>query len=129
MNARAMRRPPPRPDRGEAGFATVLGALAICAIVALVIALTEIVGAISTRHRAESAADLGALAGAAWVLTDPDYGCAQARRVVAENGGTLTSCAADGVDILVRVTIPIRSNLLPGRSARAAARAGPLIAE
>jgi len=92
--------------------------------------------AVLARHRAETAADLAALAAAGRIGLDPDAatsGCALAARVAAANGAALVSCAADlaldgrsgAVDVAVRV--PVRLPILGGGTASASARAGRLV--
>ncbi|MEU6969669.1 Rv3654c family TadE-like protein [Kitasatospora aureofaciens] len=114
----------------DAGSATVwLLALAMLGTVAF--AATIAVGAVvAARHRAESAADLAALAAADRLLLDPDGGCARAAGIAATQGAALASCAvdrsADAVEVVAEVSVgglPLR---LPVGPARARARAGPL---
>jgi secretion/DNA translocation related TadE-like protein len=74
------------------------------------------------RGRAQTAADLAALAGAAHLLAvgagDP---CAVAEEAVRRNGGTLAACADEGQGVLtVRVVVPTATG-----TAAARARAGP----
>ncbi|MGW0432388.1 Rv3654c family TadE-like protein [Micromonospora sp. NPDC003197] len=78
------------------------------------------------RHQARVAADLGALAGAAYALDGLVVACDQAATIVSANGGRLTRCTVDGLDLEVVVTVAVTP--LPGldRSATAAARAGPI---
>ena len=78
------------------------------------------------RHEARTAADLGALAGAMRVLEGPEAACARAGELVSRNGGRLAACTVDGLDIVVAVEVDVTP--LPGltRTARAAARAGPI---
>jgi secretion/DNA translocation related TadE-like protein len=79
-------------------------------------------------HRARTAADLGALAGAGQAIYGQDVACAQAGRLVAANGGRLTGCTVTGLEVVVSVAVDVRP--LPGllRRATAAARAGPVYA-
>jgi secretion/DNA translocation related TadE-like protein len=80
------------------------------------------------RHRAQIAADFGALAGAIRVIEGPEVACARAAELVAANHGRMTSCAVDGLEIVVHADIAVTP--LPGltRHAEAAARAGPVYA-
>jgi secretion/DNA translocation related TadE-like protein len=115
-----------RRDRGSAslwllavGLILVAGALAAAAIGAARV----------TRHRAQVAADLGALAGAARVLEGRDVACARAAAYVARNGGRLRSCLVDGLDVQIAVEVPapaLPGLHGPGRTATASARAGPV---
>jgi secretion/DNA translocation related TadE-like protein len=78
------------------------------------------------RHQARVAADLGALAGAVRVIEGEAVACSRAAEFVTANGGRLTSCRADGLDLIVRVEVTVTP--LPGltRTASAGARAGPI---
>lgn len=113
------------PDAGSAG----LGALAAAAVVlaATLVALTW-AGAVTARQRAESAADLSALAGAQASVRGGDA-CRAAAAVAAASAARLPECVAEG-DGSVRVLTDVSwaptwtrgLGLLP---ARARARAGP----
>ncbi|MFF5054002.1 Rv3654c family TadE-like protein [Micromonospora sp. NPDC000663] len=78
------------------------------------------------RQRAAVAADLGALAGAARALDGDERACALASDIAGRNGGRLTACRLDGLDMLV--TVEVAFTPLPGMSrvATSTARAGPL---
>lgn len=114
----------------DAGSATVW-LLALAMLGTAVFAATLAIGAVvAARHRAESAADLAALAAADRLLLDPDGGCARAAGIATAQGAVLVSCAvdrsADAVDVVAEVDVgrlPVR---LPVGPARARARAGPV---
>lgn len=108
-------------DRGNA---TVLAAIGGAALLAVLIVALQIGGAVIARHRAESAADLAVLAGAADLLSGNGSGCDTAGSVAAANGATMVSCAPDGDDLLVAVSLPIRWGPVDA-AAGARARAGP----
>jgi len=79
--------------------------------------------AVIARHRAQAAADLAAVAGAARIATGPGAACAQAQRLATRLRAVDIDCAVDGLDVVVTVAVP-----LPGvraGAARASARAGP----
>lgn len=76
------------------------------------------------RHRAQSVADLAALAGAARVAAGPDVACAAAQRLAGAMGVDEIACAVDGLDLVVTVAVAV-----PGwriGPARSTARAGPV---
>lgn len=80
--------------------------------------------AVIARHRAQAAADLAALAGAARIPAGPETACAEAQSVARWMRVDESDCAVDGLDVVVTVAVP-----LPGwrvGPARAAARAGPV---
>ncbi|HOW95814.1 Rv3654c family TadE-like protein [Mycolicibacterium fallax] len=99
----------------------------------LVVVLVTVTGfaawlgaAVVARHRAQSAADLAALAAAAALPAGADAACRRARRVAA--GAVVTDCRVEGLDlvVVVEVGVPVRLPGLAPATARAAARAGPV---
>ncbi|MGV9774094.1 Rv3654c family TadE-like protein [Streptosporangium sp. NPDC003464] len=79
------------------------------------------------RHRAQSAADLSALAAARLAFAAPDRGCAQASSLAGENGAKIMRCSIGGdgiadVQVAVRLSLPVVGNL----TIMAGARAGPV---
>jgi secretion/DNA translocation related TadE-like protein len=107
------------------GVATVVVCFCAMALIAVTALSLYLGAAVLARHRAEVAADAGALAGAIVVLDGADAACTAASRVVEANGGELRSCALDGADVLIAVGVEARLGPL-GRSATARARAGPV---
>jgi secretion/DNA translocation related TadE-like protein len=81
------------------------------------------------RHRAQSAADLAALAGAARVIEGPSAACARAADLAAANGAHLTGCELDGLDLTVTVEVTPAPVTGLDRAATATARAGPVRAD
>ncbi|MER6359407.1 Rv3654c family TadE-like protein [Kitasatospora sp. NPDC001527] len=118
------------PRRADTGSATVwLLACALLGCLACTAGLS--VGAVvGARHRAESAADLAALAAADRLLLDADGGCARAEAVAAAQEAAVVSCAvdraADAVEVVARVPVAGLPLRLAGGPARARARAGPV---
>ena len=117
-----MRRTIPHDDDG---YATVLAAAAIAVIVLLLGLGVGLAGAVPARHRAESAADLAALAGASEAVSGVDTACGRADEVARANGATLTSCTWRGWVVAVTVRRPC--GCLPSVVGPAVgrARAGP----
>lgn len=115
-----------QPAAMDQGSATVL-ILGIC-LLAMVLATAGAAtgSAIVARHRAQAAADLGALA-AADVLVGRATGapCAAAARVVRAQGAAVTGCVLSGNDVLVRAAVEPRGPVAALGVAVAAARAGP----
>lgn len=119
-----------RPD-GERGSAT-LWLVSGCLLLFLAGSVVTVrASAVLARHRAETAADLAALAAATRIGTGTDP-CAAARGIAAANGARLVAChaalAADGragtVDVRAQVTI--RLPVVGSRQAAATARGGRL---
>jgi secretion/DNA translocation related TadE-like protein len=105
--------------------ATVMLVLVAAAVVAFTLASW-----VACLHRARSAADLAALAGAAAYRAGGDA-CAAASVSAVANNTTPTGCAvqSNGIDFLVRVTVsaPIRPRLPFGPpTVESAAQAGAL---
>jgi secretion/DNA translocation related TadE-like protein len=101
------------------GACVALSALAFVAVCAT--------SAVLARHRAQAAADLGALAAAELTATGASAACPAAARVVALNGGRITDCEVDGLDVVVAVEVRV-AGAPPGIGpARATARAGPIM--
>jgi secretion/DNA translocation related TadE-like protein len=78
------------------------------------------------RHQAQVAADLGALAGAARAIEGQDAACAEAARFVTANEGRMASCEVQGLEVVVQAEVEVTGLPGPARTARAAARAGPV---
>ena len=101
----------------------------MCMGVALVLVMTALAihlgAAVLARQRAETAADLAALAGAALVLQGPDLVCARVVRVAGANGAIVNSCVVQGTDVLVSVVARVQAGPISG-TVSARARAGPV---
>jgi secretion/DNA translocation related TadE-like protein len=110
---------------GDRGSATVLGVGVVGLLATLMTLVAVLAGAVADQRRVESAADLGALAGATAVQQGRPA-CASARDVVDRNGASLTSCVVAGE--VVEVTARRRTQPLLGRrfDASSTARAGPV---
>jgi secretion/DNA translocation related TadE-like protein len=110
--------------RCERGSATLF-AVAVIGVLVLVGAALGVVAAMVHAHRvAQSAADLGALAGAEAQARGRDP-CAAAAGVAGANGAVLDSCAVEGADVRVRVTVTGPHWLGQDHDLSAEARAGP----
>ena len=107
-------------DRGSASLWLLGVALAVL-LLAGTVAMAG--GLLVARHRAQSAADLGALAGAARAAQGPGVACPAAERIVRANGGRLVACEVDGLDVLITVDVDGPAGW---GSVSARARAGPL---
>jgi secretion/DNA translocation related TadE-like protein len=110
---------------GDRGVATVWAAGAIAVLVSMVMFGLHLGEAMVARHRAESAADLAALAGAAALAGGEGYACTQARRVTGRMRVQLVSCRIRDWDMLL-VVVARPSGWLGGLGAvTGQARAGP----
>ncbi len=83
---------------GDRGSGTVLGLAAIGVIITALMALLMVGSAMLARQQAQSAADLGAVAGAQKLKEGKsiDVVCAQARDFVDANGASVDECTVSG---------------------------------
>ena len=104
-------------DRGAASIyvATVGLLFALAGLEVAVHAMAVVAAA-----QARTAADLGALAGAARAALGTEQACERAGGIVAANDAVMTSCRLDGLDITVTATV---------RGQWATARAGAVRAD
>ncbi|MFC7274342.1 Rv3654c family TadE-like protein [Paractinoplanes rhizophilus] len=111
------------PDRGGASIFLLAVGLAL---VLAGLGGTAIGSARVARHRAHTAADLAALAAAMRAIEGEDAACARAADFAAANGGRLTFCTVDGLEVVVWAEVEVEP--MPGmvRHAKEGARAGPL---
>jgi secretion/DNA translocation related TadE-like protein len=115
---------PARRDGEERGAAALL-AVAMSGVLLLVAAALAVVGALVVDHRrAQSAADLSALAGAAEAGRG-GRACEAAREVAGRNGAQLRECAVQGLTVTVAVRVEGPRWLGQRGDLDATARAGP----
>ncbi len=108
----------------ECGSATLF-AVALIGLLLLVGAALGVAGAMVHAHRvAQSAADLAALAGAEARGSGRDP-CAASAAIARANGASLDSCAVEGLDVRLQVTVPGPRWLGQHHDLSAQARAGP----
>lgn len=110
-------------DRGSATIWAAGGIAALLIIVGLVVAIGA---AAITRHLASGAADLAALAAAAYAAEGEGPACARAGWVAQQMHTRLSTCRLNGWDAEVEITAQPPDMLLGFGSATAHARAGPV---
>ena len=121
----------------ERGSATLLVLCTAGLLMTVTAGLLAVAGALVARQRAESAADLAALAGArssqpgdGGGAAAADPGCTAAQRVATAARATVVACVAAGspgrpvVTVVVEVPVPRLLAVLDVPPARARARAG-----
>lgn len=111
----------------ERGSGTVLSVAAIGVLVILTTAGLQVGAAATAAHRARTAADLSALAGAVALQEGTGTPCASAAEVAGRNEARVIDCEVGvGESVLVRVTTAVSTHWagVPDRAA-ASARAGP----
>lgn len=92
---------------GERGSASIW--LLCAGLVVVTFGLTgALAGAAATaRHRAQVAADLGALAGARYAVDGASTACGRAGEIVTANGAGTAGCRLDGLDLVVTAEVPV----------------------
>ncbi|MFC7487260.1 Rv3654c family TadE-like protein [Knoellia sp. CPCC 206453] len=112
---------------GERGSGTVLAVAAIGVLLVLTTAGLQLGAAATAAHRARTAADLAALAGATALQEGQANACARAAAVAGRNDAQVVVCALgenDSVSIRVSMAVATRWPGVPDRAV-ASARAGP----
>ncbi len=126
MNGQWRRRPCHRDDHGDdRGNATLWAVGAIAALCLLAVAVLTYGSAVQTRHRAVAAADLAALAAAAYVPDGEAAACDRARWVATGMRVTVTSCRISNWDAFVQVRAALPVGLAGFGPVVAHSRAGP----
>jgi secretion/DNA translocation related TadE-like protein len=92
---------------------------------ALTVGTAYVGSAVIARHRAQSAADLAALAAADGLSGGVEAACERATSVAAAVHVAVTACTVDGLDVVVTVEAAMALTAWGSGPARAAARAGP----
>jgi secretion/DNA translocation related TadE-like protein len=111
---------------GERGSATVLGVGLMVVVLALFVFGAQLGAAVATRHRAEAAADLAALASATHAVSGQEFACRAANRVASHMAARLAACELNGWEVIVRVTVDPPGLIGRFGAVDATARAGPV---
>ena len=109
--------------RDETGAATVLAAGLVAALTMVAMTGTWVAAAVIARHRAQSVADLAALAAAARLPAGEAAACGQAVALAGLMDATVRQCLVTRLDVTVAVSITAAGPAR--RQAQARARAGP----
>jgi secretion/DNA translocation related TadE-like protein len=109
---------------GERGSAAVLAAVLVGTLLVATVLGTAVAAAVVGQRRVETAADLGALAGAS-ALERGASACVAAADVVRRNGGVQVGCDVAGAVVTVRATRSVPSVLGRSLTVSSTARAGP----
>ena len=109
-------------DRGNATITAAVASMALLSVLWLGI---ELGFAAISRHRAEGASDLAALAAAAHAPQGQEFACGRARWVTDTMRATLLSCQLEGWDARVQVRVTPPGALSQWGAVSARARAGP----
>jgi secretion/DNA translocation related TadE-like protein len=97
----------------------------MAALIAITIGAIYVGSVVIARHRAQSAADMAALAAATALPAGSGLACDKASTVASVMGTALAACAVEDLDVTITVDVPVS---LPWGTvaARALARAGPV---
>ncbi|PXX63310.1 secretion/DNA translocation related TadE-like protein [Nocardia tenerifensis] len=112
--------------RADEGAATAFACLALCGLIAATLLIGQVGVVVVTRHRAQAAADLAALAAAGALIEGVDAACLEATDVARRMGTRLEECEVAEWDTTVIVNRNVPIGLLGVRTVRAVARAGPV---
>ncbi|WP_436493317.1 Rv3654c family TadE-like protein [Actinokineospora sp. HUAS TT18] len=118
--------PPDSTVCADGGFATVWAAGVISALATLLSLVLVLATVVVARHRAASAADLAALAGAVHALDGEPLACERARWVADRMSAELVACDVRGWEVTVRVAVAPPGAASVFGPAMGAARAGPV---
>ncbi|MBY8855834.1 flp pilus-assembly TadE/G-like family protein [Nocardia sp. CA2R105] len=111
--------------QAERGAATVAACLALTALLAATLLFVQVGVVIVARHRAQAAADLGALAAAGASRTGDDA-CARARDLGQRMRVRVRTCTVVDWDVTVVAEVTASLGPLGSPDVRAIARAGPV---
>lgn len=98
----------------------------LAVLLATTLAMTHFGVATVARHRAQAAADLGALAAAVRLTDGMGAACAAADAVIAAMGATGDGCSVQGLDVVIAAAVPVSIGRWGTGQATARARAGPV---
>ncbi|WP_369816649.1 Rv3654c family TadE-like protein [Mycobacterium sp. E740] len=107
------------------GSASVLAAAMVAVVLMICVGVGCLGVAVAARHRAQAAADLGALAAAHRLASGADAACAAAAVVAAQMRTAIVRCDVADLDVVVAVDVPVTIGRFGLGPARAQARAGP----
>jgi secretion/DNA translocation related TadE-like protein len=97
----------------------------IAVLVAITVGFVYVGCAVAARHRAQSAADLAALAAATRLTAGAASACAQANSIAGAMHLTITRCAVENLDVVVTAHVTVTLGRFGAATASAVARAGP----
>ncbi|WP_336087603.1 Rv3654c family TadE-like protein [Nocardia sp. SSK8] len=111
---------------GDLGGASALACFALAGLICLTVVVGQVGAAVAARHRAQAAADLGALAAAGRLVEGADAGCAVAGEVAGRMGVGVRGCVVEQWDVMVQVRAEVSFGVFGVRTVVASARAGPV---
>lgn len=97
----------------------------IAVLIGLMTGAAAVGAAVIGHHRAQSAADLAALAAAGALVSGPGQSCSRAADVAEAMGSRVGQCSVRQLDVVVDVEVPVRFGRWNLGVAHGQARAGP----
>jgi secretion/DNA translocation related TadE-like protein len=112
--------------RDEHGAASVVALAMLAVLLTVTVVVVHLGAATVARHRAQAAADLGALAAAVRLADGMGAACAAADAVINAMGAGSGGCSVQGLDVVIAVEVPVSIGSWGTGQAVASARAGPV---
>lgn len=113
-------------SKADGGGATAFVCVALAGLICLTVLVGQVGVAVVARHRAQGAADLGALAAAGLLAQSAEAGCAEAGEIARRMGVRVRRCSVAQWDVVVDVEANVSAGVFGMRTVRASARAGPV---
>ncbi|MFH5209445.1 Rv3654c family TadE-like protein [Antrihabitans sp. NCIMB 15449] len=110
----------------DRGAATVFACFVMLALIVVTVLIVQVGSLVAVRHRAQSAADLAALAVAGSIEKGADAACAAAEPIASRMSAAVRECRVDGWDAVVTVTADVALPRFGAKEVQAIARAGPV---
>ncbi|MEV6432782.1 Rv3654c family TadE-like protein [Nocardia sp. NPDC051463] len=112
--------------QAERGGATVSACLALVGLIGVALLVGQVGVVVVSRHHAQAAADLAALAAAGALEQGAEAGCAQALEIARHMRARIHECEVTRWDVTVAVVRNVPIGLYGKWTVRAVARAGPV---
>ncbi|WP_371856011.1 Rv3654c family TadE-like protein [Nocardia alba] len=110
----------------DEGGATAFVCVALAGLICLTLMVSQVGAVVVARHRAQGAADLGALAAAGALAQGAELGCAEADEIARRMEVRVRRCSVAQWDVVVDVEANVTAGVFGVRTVRASARAGPV---
>ncbi|MFD6455746.1 Rv3654c family TadE-like protein [Nocardia sp. NPDC060220] len=100
--------------------------MALAGLICLTLLVGQVGVAVVARHRAQGAADLGALAAAGLLAESAETACGEAGEIARRMGVRVRRCSVAQWDVVVDVEANVSAGVFGMRTVQASARAGPV---
>ncbi|MGW0328806.1 Rv3654c family TadE-like protein [Nocardia sp. NPDC003183] len=110
----------------DGGGATAFVCVALAGLICLTLLVGQVGVAVVARHRAQGAADLGALAAAGLLAESAETACGEAGEIARRMGVRVRRCSVAQWDVVVDVEVNVSAGVFGMRTVQASARAGPV---